>query len=217
MRQDWVFGSSIPIDTTASSRWTNWHSTGQYSRVGNRCEAGTPTCVDHTRAYRGLTQEAGVRFVAQWLSGGKLARPISHGGRRSWRFAGLPVWRREHTTRQPGRTEFIGITRRTEAGFRAGGTALTLFHTLRVDQQVIPANRTPKIQTRSFFTDCLPGASTGSWSKLQVELHLFGALGYLKSHVTATRFRPIGPRREGIGRRPTGTYTFSLGSACRHP
>ena len=231
----WVFGSSIPIDHNSTFEVDNLAFYGQYSRdLGNAVKLALNLRLDHNAtAYRGLTQnEAGVRFdVAQWLSGGKLALTyrLARGGTiygavsRGYRSGGVNQNPRLAEQNRPFDPEYAT---NFEAGFRAGGTALTLFHTLRVDRQVsLSSQQNPEDPNSfSFFTD---NASRGRSTGLELEqsyrpvpeLHLFGALGYLKSHVDRYTFQTDdGPETRGDrAAAHAPDYTFSLGSAYRHP
>ncbi len=210
----WVFGSSIPIDHNSTFEVDNLAFYGQYSRdLGGAVKLAFNLRLDHnSTSYQGVTEnEDRVEFdVAQWLTGGKLALTyrLAPGGiiygavSRGYRSGGVNQNPRLSNRNRPFDPEYAT---NLEVGLRAGGTALTLFHTLRFDQQVsLSSQQNPEDPNSfSFFID---NASRGRSSGVELEqsyrpmngLHLFGALGYLKTHVDRYTFETDeGPETRG--------------------
>ena len=230
----WVFGSSSPIDHNSTFAVDNLAFYGQYSRdLGDAVKLAFNLRLDHNAtSYQGVTQdEDGVEFdVAQWLRGGKIAltyRIASSGTiygavSRGYRSGGVNQNPRLSDRNRPFDPEYAT---NLEVGFRTGETALTLFHTLRSDQQVsLSSQQRPNDPNSfSFYTD---NASSGRSSGIELEqsyrplpgVHLFGSLGYLTTHVnryTSETDDGAEPR----GDRPAAhapNYTFSFGGEYRH-
>ena len=230
----WVFGSSIPIDHNSTFEVNNLAFYGQYSRdLGAAVKLAFNLRLDHNAtSYQGVTQdEDGVEFdVAQWLRGGKLALTyrLASGGTiygavsRGYRSGGVNQNPRLSERNRPFDPEYAT---NFEMGFRAGGTALTLFHTLRSDQQVSLSSqqRPDDPNSFSFYTG---NAARGRSSGIELEqsyrplsgVHLFGSLGYLKTHLDRyTIETDDGPETRGDrAAAHAPNYTFSLGGEYRH-
>ena len=230
----WVFGSSVPIDHDSTFEVGNLAFYGQYSRdLGDAAKLAFNLRLDrNSTSYAGATaDEDDVNFdVDQWLSGGKLAltwrmaadAAIYGAVSRGYRAGGVNQNPRLSDRDRPFDPEYVTSL---EAGLRMGGTALTLFHTLRFDQQVSLSRQQDPDDPNSFFffTD---NASRGRSSGVELEqsyrplpgAHLSGSLGYLAAHVDRYTFETDdGPEtRGGRAGAHAPRYTFSLGGEYRH-
>ncbi len=230
----WVFDSSIPIDHNSTFEVDNLAFYGQYSRdLGDAVKLAFNLRLDHnSTSYQGVTEnEHSVGFdVAQWLAGGKLALTyrfapsgsIYGAVSRGYRAGGVNQDPRLSDRDRPFDPEY---TTNLEMGFRGGGTALTLFHTLRFDQQV-SLSRQQNPDDPNSFSFFIDNASRGQSSGIELEqsyrplsgVHLFGSLGYLKTHVDPYTFETDkGPETRGDrAAAHAPEYTFSLGGEYRH-
>ena len=230
----WVFGSSVPIDHNSTFEVDNLAFYGQYSRgLGDAVKLAFNLRLDrNSTSYQGATaDEDDVSFeVGQWLSGGKLAltwrlapgTTIYGAVSRGYRAGGVNQNPRLSDRDRPFDPEYVT---NLETGLRMGGTALTLFHTLRFDQQV-SLSRQQNPDDPNSFSFFLDNASKGRSSGIELEqsyrplpgVHLFGSLGYLKTHVDPYTFETDkGPEtRGGRAAAHAPEYTFSLGGEYRH-
>ena len=233
----WVFGSSIPIDHNSTFEVDNLAFYGQYSRnLGDAVKLAFNLRLDrNSTSYQGATANEEsvdrVNFdVAQWLSGGKLAltcrlapgAAIYGAVSRGYRAGGVNQNPRLSDRDRPFGPEYAT---NLEMGLRSRGTSLTLFHTLRFDQQVsLSRQQNPDDPNSfSFFTD---NASRGRSSGVELEqsyrplpgVHLFGSLGYLKTYVDPYTFE-TDKGLETRGDRAAAhapEYTFSVGGEYGH-
>ena len=230
----WVFGSSTPIDHDSTFEVDNLAFYGQFSRdLGRAARLALNLRLDrNSTSYAGATEdEDDVNFeVGHWLGGGKLAltwRPgpdaaIYGAVSRGYRAGGVNQNPRLTDRDRPFDPEYVTSL---EAGLRMGGTALTLFHTLRFDQQVSLSRQQDPDDPNSFFF-FIDNASRGRSSGIELEqsyrplpgVHLFGSLGYLAAHVDSYTFETDdGPEtRGGRAGAHAPPYTFSLGGEYRH-
>ena len=230
----WVFGSSIPIDHNSTFAVDNLAFYGQYSRaLGDAVKLAFNFRLDHnSTSYQGATaDEDDVNFdVAQWLSGGKFAltyrlapdAAIYGAVSRGYRAGGVNQNPRLSNRDRPFDPEYVT---NLEMGFRMGGTALTLFHTLRFDQQV-SLSRQQNPDDPNSFSFFIDNAARGRSSGIELEqsyrplsgVHLFGSLGYLKTYVDPYTFETDkGPETRGDrAAAHAPEYTFSLGGEYRH-
>ena len=233
----WVFGSSIPIDHNSTFAVDNLAFYGQYSRdLGDAVKLALNLRLDrNSTSYQGATANEDsvdrVNFdVAQWLRGGKFAltcrlapdATIYGAVSRGYRAGGVNQNPRLNNRDRPFDPEFAT---NFEMGFRLRGTALTLFHTLRFDQQV-SLSRQQNPDDPNSFSFFIDNASKGRSSGIELEqssrplpgVHLFGSLGYLKTHVDPYTFETDkGPETRGDrSAAHAPEYTFSLGGEYRH-
>ena len=230
----WVFGSSIPIDHNSTFAVDNLAFYGQYSRdLGDAVKLAFNFRLDrNSTSYQGATaDEDDVNFdVAQWLSGGKLAltyrlapdAALYGAVSRGYRAGGVNQNPRLSDRDRPFGPEYVT---NLEMGFRMGGTALTLFHTLRFDQQV-SLSRQQNPDDPNSFSFFIDNAARGRSSGIELEqsyrplsgVHLFGSLGYLKTYVDPYTFETDkGPETRGDrAAAHAPEYTFSLGGEYRH-
>ena len=186
--------------------------------------------------YEGLTNDGAeeVRFdVADWLAGGKVAvhyrlaesRVLYAAASRGYIAGGVNQHPRLADASRPFDPEYVT---NYEVGYRASGTrhttSLTLFHTLRSDQQVdLSSQQTPG--DPNSFVYYIANASSGRSSGLELEhtqrltraVRLFGSLGLLSSHVDAYTFstgvgEPLTLGGRGAAHAPA--HTYRLGAEC---
>jgi outer membrane receptor protein involved in Fe transport len=211
---------------------------GQYSRTLADLRLSLNLRLDRNKTrYDGTTDNdvPPIQFDQnQWLLGGKAAltyilapgysayASVSRG----YRAGGVNQHPRLAAQNRPYDSEYIV---NLEAGFRAHTervtTALTLFHSLRSDQQVNLSNQQDPGDPNSFFF-FTANASKGRSSGLELEqtyqlisaLQLFGSLGYLSTHINAYTFPNDDGTTQTLGNRNAAhapQYTARIGSAYK--
>jgi iron complex outermembrane receptor protein len=188
--------------------------------------------------YNGLTNAGAenINFdVSQWLTGGKLAltyrlatrRTIYAAISRGYRSGGVNQHPFLAAHNRPFDPEYaINI----ETGLRTSGprstTALTLFHTLRSDQQVNLSSQQDPTNPNTFVF-FIANASKGHNSGLELEqtyrltsqLKLLGSLGYLDTRVDPYTFAAASGQQQTLGGRAAAhapQYTARLGGEYRN-
>ena len=235
----YLFGGDAS-DLNSTFDITNQAFYGQYSRdLSDGLRLAINLRLDrNATTYMGISKPDSIRIdfdVAQWLSGGKISlthqltseRTIYGAVSRGYKAGGVNQHPYLSTRNRPFDPEYIT---NLEAGYRSSGrrftTFLTLFHSMRSQQQVELSDQQNPGDPNSFFY-FVANAAGGSSSGIELEqsyrpipgVRLFGSLGYLKTHVDSYRFQTAAGEVVTLGDRAAAhapEYTLRIGAEYRH-
>ena len=207
-RSGWLFGGNADA-LNSTFEVTDLALYGQYGlELTSKLSAVVNARLDRqSTSYDGITNPGAIAVnfdVDDMLLGGRFAlqynlstnRSVYAAVSRGYKAGGVNQHPLLAAGSRPFDPEYI---LNMEAGFRSSGaktsTALTLFHSLRTEQQVDLSSQQDPNDPNSFFL-FIANAENGRNSGLELEqtyrplegMRLFGALGYLITHVDAYTF-----------------------------